>query len=139
MTENITLSWQSDRPAETHCSSDSLVERLVEITRGTTVDNGIAAVVAKPSGQEMVVIVAGPCWCLDWFPEDYMDRGCVGSYHTIGGHTEMDDEDIVTYYIQGRHSECWAGHTVEKDEAIQAIRTFLATPERPDCVQWDMD
>jgi len=139
MTEEITLCWQADRPTETLSSVDAVLDRLVKITADTTPDNGIATVLTKSTGQEMVVIAAGNRWCLDWFPEDYQDQGCVGSYHTVASPSGVDTEDIITYFIQGHHSECLAAHTVQKGEAIQAIRSFVSSPERPDCVEWEMD
>lgn len=138
MTDAITLCWHPDRPAERLSSSDYVIERLLEIGIDTTPDNGVGVVIAKPNGQEMIVIVAGDHWCLDWFPMNYHDLGCVGSYHTVAANQDSS-EDIVTYYIQGHHSECLASQTIGREAAIQAIQLFLDSVERPVCVQWEMD
>lgn len=94
---------------------------------------------AKPNGQEMIVIVAGQHWGLNLFPEDYLDRGCAGSHHTVAADSKSTSNEIVTYFVQGHHSECLASQTTGKDDAIQAIRQFLPSLQRPDCVQWNMD
>ena len=139
MTQNITLSWHPDRPTEELSSADAVVERLIEISLGTTSGIGIAFVLAKPNGQEMIVIVAGRHWALNWFPEDYLGRGCVGSYHTVAADSKSTSNDIVTYFVQGHHSECLASETIGKEVDIQAIRQFLASSQRPDCVHWNID
>ena len=138
MTNDITLSSHADRTAESLPTTDVVIDRLLEIGLGTTPDNGVAVVIAKPNGQEMVVVIAGDRWCLDWFPVDYHEQGCVGSYHTVAANHDASDY-IVTYYIQGHHSECLASQTIAKEDAIRAIRLFLASVQRPDCVQWEMD
>ncbi len=139
MTDEITLCWQPNQSAEVLTSVDAVVDRLLKITFGTTPNSGVAAMLAKPNGQQMVVIVAGHYWCLDWFPEDYNDQGCVGSYHTVSAENEISSNDIVTYCLQGHHGECLLSQTIRKEDAIQAIRSFLASSQRPDCVQWEMD
>ncbi len=139
MTDEITLCWHPNRSAEVLTSVDAVVDRLLKITFGTTPNSGVAAVLAKPNGQQMVVIVAGHYWCLDWFPEDYNDQGCVGSYHTVSAENEISSNDFVTYCLQGHHGECLLSQTIRKEDAIQAIRSFLASSQRPDCVQWEMD
>ncbi len=138
MTDDISLSWHADRTAEWLPTADVVIDRLLEIGLGTTSENGVAVVIAKPNGQEMVVVIAGDHWCLDWFPVDYSEQGCVGSYHTIAANQDADDY-IVTYYIKGHHSECLASQTIAKEDAIRAIRFFLASVQRPECVQWEMD
>jgi hypothetical protein len=138
MTNDITLSWHADRTAENLPTTDVVIDRLSEIGLGTTPANGVAVVIAKPNGQEMVVVIAGDRWCLDWFPVDYYEQGCVGSYHTVAANQDTSDY-IVTYYIQGHHSECLASQTIAKEDAIRAIQLFLASVQRPDCVQWEMD
>ena len=117
-----------------------LVELLKEISRETTCDNGIGACLEKESTQQMTVIMAGPYWCLDWFPEDYQSRGCVGSYHTVSGQADIQDgEAVLTFYMFGHHSECRVCDTVNEEEALEAIKEFLLTAEKPVCVKWDLD
>ena len=140
MTQQIILSWQADNPEETISSGDGLISRLVEIAGDTTPENGLAAIIRKPNGQEMTVVMAGPYWWLDWFPEDYLLRGCVGSHHTVATDTNVDEEGkILTFYMHGHHGECLAEHTIETDEALEAIRSFLMSSEKPDCVTWEID
>ncbi len=138
MTDDITLCWHADGTVESFPASDVVIDRLLEIGLGTTSENGVAVVIAKTNGQELVVVIAGDRWCLDWFPLDYHEQGCVGSFHTVAGNQDATDY-IVTYSLQGHHGECLASQTILKEDAIRAIQLFLASVQRPDCVQWEMD
>ncbi|WP_145170690.1 hypothetical protein [Rubripirellula lacrimiformis] len=129
MTDDITLCWHADRTAESFPATGVVIDRLLEIGLGTTPDNGLAVVIAKPNGQEMVVVIAGDRWCLDWLPADYHEQGCVGSFHTVAANQDASDY-IVTYYLQGHHSECIASQTIAKEDAIRAICLFLASVQQ---------
>ncbi len=91
MTDDITLCLHADGTVESFPASDVVIDRLLEIGLGTTSENGVAVVIAKTNGQELVVVIAGDRWCLDWFPLDYHEQGCVGSFHTVAGNQDATD------------------------------------------------
>ncbi len=138
-----TIKWKdTDREDAPVSSLEDLLSELRAISRQTTIESGIAAVLDKPSKQELIVIMAGPHWALVWFPENYQG---VGSYHTVAGTFDRDTEDlpqypeVVTYYIFGHHSEIPLDYTVSEEAALQGVREFFTTSARPESLQWQLD
>lgn len=42
----------------------------------------------------------------------------------------------VDYWRAGHHSQVRAGHEIPADDVLSALREFLATRNRPACVEW---
>lgn len=119
-----------------------MLSKLRGISGQTTKQSGIAAVLDKPSKQELIVIMAGPLWALNWFPEHYQG---VGSYHTVAETFDPDTDDlpqhpeVATYYILGHHSEIPLAYLISEEDAVRGIREFFATAERPSSMKWQLD
>src|SRR5262245_40598728 len=113
---------ETDREGAPISSVEELLNKLREISAETTKQSGIAAVLDKPSKQELIVIMAGPHWALVWFPENYQG---VGSYHTVAEAFDPDTDDlpenpeVATYYIFGHHSVIPVEYTVSGEVALQ--------------------
>ena len=138
-----TLKWKEDDAdgTEIHLVEDLLSE-LRQISRQTTRLNGIAAVVDKPSLQELIVIMAGIHWALVWFPEGYDG---IGSYHTVAEQFDPDTEvlpqnpEVATYYIFGHHSEIPLQYTIPEEDALRGVREFFDTSLNPPSLRWERD
>ena len=138
-----TLQWKEDdaKGTEIHAVEDLLSE-LRQISRQTTRLNGIAAVVDKPSLQELVVIMAGSHWALVWFPEGYEG---IGSCHTIPETFDPDidvlpeDPEVVTYFMFGHHSEIPLEYTISEDDALRGVQEFFDAITRPPSLKWELD
>jgi hypothetical protein len=138
-----TIAWQKNDTERMEFSSvDDLLAELRKISVQTSAQRGIAAVLEKPSKQTMTVVMAGPHWGLNWFPENY--NGC-GSYHTIADTFDPDlnelpcHPDVATFYIFGHHSEIPLEHTISEEVALRGVREFLSATTRPTSLRWDLD
>jgi hypothetical protein len=138
-----TIKWrESDREGVPISSVDDVLNELRAMSKQTTEQSGIAAVLDKPSNQEIIVIMAGSYWALDWFPENYQG---VGSYHTVAETFDPDTDDVpqqpevATYYIFGYHSEIPLEYTVPEEVALQGVREFFTTVARPTSLRWQID
>jgi hypothetical protein len=138
-----TIKWkENDREGTPISSADDLLSALRAIASQTTQQSGIAAVLNKPSKQELIVIMAGPRWALDWFPENY--KG-VGSYHTVAETFDPEtdelpeDLEVATYYIFGHHSEIPLEYTISEGDALRGVREFFETTAKPPSLRWGLD
>jgi hypothetical protein len=138
-----TLKWkEDDRMGAQISSADDVASELSLIARQTTQQNGIAAVLNKPSNQELIVIMAGLHWALVWFPEDYQG---VGSHHTVNEAFDPDTDElplspeVATYFIFGHHSEMPLEYTISEREALRGVREFFETTARPASLRWELD
>lgn len=98
--------------------------------------------VEKPSNQSITVIMAGPHWGLNWFPEHHQG---VGSYHAVAEvfdpETDAlpDTSEVATYFVFGHHSEIPLQYTIPEELAIVGIREFFGSPDRPPSLKWELD
>lgn len=138
-----TIKWkETDKEGAPLSSLEDVLNELRAISRQTTRQNGIAAVLEKPSKQMLTVIMAGPHWALDWFPEDYQG---VGSYHTVADTFDPDTDtlpqhpEVATFYIFGHHSEIPIEYTVSERDALLGVEEFFTTTSRPSALKWELD
>jgi hypothetical protein len=123
-------------------SLEELLREIRAISSQTTKQKGLAAVLDKPSGQELIVIMAGPHWALDWFPDDY--KG-LSSFHTVSDLFDSDTDElpqnpeVVTYYIFGHHCEIPLEYTVSEEAALLGVREFVKSSDRPASLKWQKD
>lgn len=141
MSHVATIEWKAGGNATPLATEDELVAMLKDIALGTTVDNGIGILIRKPIGQEMTVIIAGEAWSLDWFPVEYNG---LGSHHTVADEYNPNEllpekPEVLTYYLLGHHGEVPVPFAISEDKALDAIRQFLFTPEKPCAVHWNLD
>ena len=138
-----TIKWkETDREGAPISSPEDLLSELRAISRQTTSQSGVAAVLDKPSKQELIVIMAGPYWALVWFPENYQG---VGSHHTVAETFDPDADElpelheVATYYIFGHHSEIPLEYTIPEADALRGVREFFDTTARPPSLKWELD
>jgi hypothetical protein len=136
------LDWRELIPATEFSSASELMKALRDISRSTTRDNGIAALLEKQGGQTLTIIVAGDFWFLNWFPENYHEHS-TGSYHTIGisdEHLDLSqDLEVATYFLHGHHGEVPVAWAISEVEAFDGITSFLEASSLPDKLRWALD
>lgn len=129
----------SPHQIETFQSSESILNRILEINKEFLAKKITAVQIEKQNGEILMVTIGSDYHLLNYYPKDYSNTG-TGSVHSISPDLDSrNGSDTFDYFYFGHHSEGLLKWTIDRNTTLNTIKEFLQREGIPNKINWEPD